>query len=237
MNFQSIHSNPGLLLILAAISGIFTRPSSILQVNSPANFTQYAVKIIARSDCTITQGSGVLVGTDGQILTNWHNVSDASQINIELSDGRRSTASLLAFDPVTDLCLLQSNVPGQYACIQLADTVSVPVGSMVYAIGNPGPLDFSITTGMVGGLDRQIGAIPAPKAVEAFIQTSVPLNPGCSGGPLLNETGQLVGINTAIWSVSGRFEGYSFAIPVKIIQPFLDRYFFKKNNPAPVTTP
>lgn len=188
------------------------------------------IKTLARSDSTgfIVRGSGALIAPEGLILTSYHNVKNAISTEVSLFDGRCFHARLDFFDPHTDLALLKLETTG-LPCFTLKQHALVHIGETVYAIGSPASLDFTLTDGIVGGLDRQIKAIEDPAPVEHFIQTSVPINPGCSGGPLLNRHGELVGINTAIWTKSGRFEGYSFSVPMDVIGAFMDQYTRAKN--------
>lgn len=215
--------------VFALLAGEIDRPGS----GNPEQAVQAAAKIhslVVGTDSTISsvRGSGVFVSADGFLLTNFHNVAEARSIEVERSDGQKFVANLKFTDPRTDLALLKIETKKQ-PFVHLAGAELPQIGQPVYAVGSTGPLDFSYADGVVSGLDRRIGAIESPRSIERFIQTNVPLNPGCSGGPLLNAKGELLGINTAIWSVSGRFEGYSFAIPSVLLRDFLQKYFSEKN--------
>lgn len=183
----------------------------------------------------LVQGSGAIISKQGLILTNFHNVRNAESIEVRLFGGRSYLATTVFSDPRKDLALLKITAQG-LPFFSIDKTANVRVGEVVYAIGSPKQLAFSVTNGIVGGLNRQIGAIEHPHRIERFIQTNVQLNPGCSGGPLLNQDGCLVGINTAILTTNGRFEGYSFAIPVDLVNNFLEEYVAQKKSTKEINT-
>jgi len=159
-------------------------------------------------------GSGVLMTSDGYILTNNHVVKDADQIVVALHDGREAKASLIGTDPEADLALLKislDNLPH----ITAATTERMRVGDVVLAIGNPFGVGQTVTQGIVSATGRnQLGL----NTYENYIQTDAAINPGNSGGALVSAWGELVGINTAIYSQSGGSEGIGFAIPVEVAQ-------------------
>ena len=163
-------------------------------------------------------GSGVLVSPDGYLLTNQHVVDGADDIEVTLSDGRSSSATLVGTDADSDLALLKitlDNVP----VIPFGDISQVSVGDPVLAIGNPFNVGETVTSGIVSALDRnQLGL----STIENFIQTDAAINPGSSGGALVDADGRLVGINTAIYSRSGGSIGIGFAIPVDIAREVMD---------------
>lgn len=165
-------------------------------------------------------GTGAILHPDGIIITNYHNVAQAQDIYVTLHNHQTYLASLLQYNASKDLALLKVS-GGEMTSLPLGHSASVNLGDKVYAIGNPNALDFSLTSGIVGGFNREVRIIEHPRAVERFIQTDVPINPGCSGGPLLNQHGQLIGIVTAISGQSGHFEGYSFAQPVDMVRELL----------------
>jgi len=167
------------------------------------------------------KGAGVLLRADGLIVTNYHNVDLVEHpiIEVTLYDGRTFAAILLHADAARDLALLK--IPAEdLSCLRLGDSSALQVGEAVYAVGHPHYLDFSLTSGIVSAFHRRLDLLPAYQ--EELLQTDVPVNTGCSGGPLLNRRGELVGINTAIVSNSGRFEGYALAIPVEAVRLFLN---------------
>nr|WP_255719649.1 trypsin-like peptidase domain-containing protein [Pelomonas sp. P8] len=157
-------------------------------------------------------GSGVIISADGVLLTNNHVVEGASDIEVQLSDGRQAQATLVGTDPETDVAVLKINLPDLPA-IGLGDATSLQVGDVVLAIGNPFNVGQTVTSGIVSALGRsQLGI----NTFENFIQTDAAINPGNSGGALVDADGRLVGINTAIFSRSGGSLGIGFAIPVDV---------------------
>ncbi len=171
-------------------------------------------------------GSGVIVSSDGYIVTNNHVIANASEIEVVLHDGREMPAKVIGTDPSTDLALMKiEQVDLNYAVFANSDAVKV--GEWVLALGNPFNLTNTVTHGIISAKGRSINIINrhlqgANTAIEAFIQTDAAVNPGNSGGALVNTRGELVGINTAISSRSGSFEGYSFAIPSNIVKKVMD---------------
>jgi Do/DeqQ family serine protease len=155
-------------------------------------------------------GSGVIVSAEGYLLTNNHVVSGASDIEVQLADGRQAQATLVGSDPETDLALLKISLD-RLPVIALGDADHLQVGDTVLAIGNPFNVGQTVTSGIVSALGRtQLGI----NLYENFIQTDAAINPGNSGGALVDGEGNLVGINTAIFSRSGGSLGIGFAIPV-----------------------
>ncbi len=155
-------------------------------------------------------GSGVIVSSDGYLLTNNHVVEGASEIEVQLVDGRQARAQLVGTDPETDLALLQIKL-GALPVIALGDVRALQVGDVVLAIGNPFNVGQTVTSGIVSALGRNRLGL---STFENFIQTDAAINPGNSGGALVDAEGRLVGINTAIYSRSGGSLGIGFAIPV-----------------------
>ncbi len=157
-------------------------------------------------------GSGVIISADGVLLTNNHVVEGASDIEVQLSDGRQTRATIVGTDPETDVAVLRITLP-DLPVIALGDAASLQVGDVVLAIGNPFNVGQTVTSGIVSALGRnQLGI----NAFENFIQTDAAINPGNSGGALVDADGRLVGINTAIFSRSGGSLGIGFAIPVDV---------------------
>ena len=157
-------------------------------------------------------GSGVIISADGVLLTNNHVVEGASDIEVQLSDGRQARAKLLGTDPETDIAVLKIELP-DLPVVALGDAANLQVGDVVLAIGNPFNVGQTVTSGIVSALGRnQLGI----NTFENFIQTDAAINPGNSGGALVDADGWLVGINTAIFSRSGGSLGIGFAIPVDV---------------------
>jgi len=154
-------------------------------------------------------GSGVIVSPEGYLLTNHHVVEDASEIEVQLSDGRQTRARLVGSDVETDIAVLKIEL-GDLPVIALGDVRALQVGDAVLAIGNPFNVGQTVTAGIVSALDRKQGDTP----FQNFIQTDAAINPGNSGGALVDANGALVGINTAIFSRTGGSLGIGFAVPV-----------------------
>lgn len=158
-------------------------------------------------------GSGFIISGDGYVLTNHHVVEDASEVKVKLADRREFTAKVVGSDQQYDVALLKiegSNLP----TVRIGDSNTLKPGQWVVAIGSPFGLDHSVTAGVVSAVGRSTGG-PDQRYVP-FIQTDVAINQGNSGGPLLNTRGEVVGINSQIFSASGGFMGISFAIPVDL---------------------
>ncbi len=164
-------------------------------------------------------GSGVIISSDGYIVTNNHVVEDADDIQIVLNDKRKYTAKLIGRDPATDIALLkieEKDLP----TIPYGNSDKLKIGEWVLAVGNPFNLTSTVTAGIVSAKARNINLLRQKQqyAIESFIQTDAAVNPGNSGGALVNTNGELVGINTAIASQTGSYSGYSFAVPVSIVK-------------------
>ncbi len=167
-------------------------------------------------------GSGVIFSRDGYIVTNNHVINGAQDIEVTLSDNRIFSAELIGKDPNTDLAVLKIDET-QLPTIELGDSDELKVGEWVLAVGNPfGYLTSTVTAGIVSAKGRNIRLLREKYAIESFIQTDAAVNPGNSGGALVDTDGRLVGINTAIATQSGVFSGYSFAIPVDIVIKIVD---------------
>lgn len=187
----------------------------------------------------MASGSGVIVTPDGYIITNNHVVEKASKIEIILTDNRSYEAKVIGLDPNTDLALVKvdaKNLP----VVKLGNSDNVQVGEWVLAVGYPFTLQSTVTAGIVSAKGRSIGILgesnqrnyrrgqneapPVNSAIESFIQTDAAINRGNSGGALVNTQGELVGINAAIASQSGNYEGYGFAIPVNLAKKIMDDF-------------
>jgi len=156
-------------------------------------------------------GSGFIVSSDGYILTNNHVIRDADEIIVRLSDRRELEAKLIGADERSDLAVLKVEASGLPA-VELGDSDDLEVGEWVLAIGSPFGFDYTVTAGIVSALGR---SLPNENYVP-FIQTDVAINPGNSGGPLFNLEGEVIGINSQIYTRSGGFMGVSFAIPITV---------------------
>ncbi|WP_238892366.1 S1C family serine protease [Blattabacterium cuenoti] len=166
-------------------------------------------------------GSGVIISSDGYIVTNHHVIQNADKIEITLNNQRTYEAKLIGSDPSTDISLLKINEKN-LPFIFFSDSNKVQVGEWVLAIGNPFDLNSTVTAGIISAKNRSIGLLKgephsSSSAIESFFQTDAAVNPGNSGGALINTQGELIGINTAISSDSGNFIGYSFAAPSNLV--------------------
>ena len=166
-------------------------------------------------------GSGVIISGDGYILTNNHVVNNADEVEVVLDDQRTYKAEVLGTDPNTDLALIKIKESG-LSYIPYGNSEDVQVGEWVLAVGNPFNLNSTVTAGIVSAKARNINILREEFAIESFIQTDAAVNPGNSGGALVNTKGELIGINTAIASTTGSYAGYSFAVPVNIAKKVVD---------------
>lgn len=170
-----------------------------------------------------SSGSGVIVSDDGYVVTNHHVIDEASNVEVIMNNNQRFYAKVMGTDPSTDLALLKikaNNLP----FVKYGDSDALNPGEWVLAIGNPFDLNSTVTAGIVSAKARNIGILRDRNnlTVEAFIQTDAAVNPGNSGGALVNVRGELIGINSAIATSSGSYQGYSFAIPVSLVRKVID---------------
>ena len=166
-------------------------------------------------------GSGVVLTPDGYIVTNNHVVEGADEVEITFNNHVKKAATIIATDPTTDLALIK--VEGSdYDFLTFGDSDNVRIGEWVLAVGNPFQLSSTVTAGIVSAKARDLSILGEGTSVESFIQTDAAVNPGNSGGALVNMKGELVGINAAIASHTGSYEGYSFAIPSNIVRKVVD---------------
>ena len=182
-------------------------------------------------DVPLGRGSGFIVSSDGYILTNNHVVARAERIDVELVDGRSLPAKLIGRDPTTDVAVLKVEAD-DLPQVSLGNSEAMEVGELVLAIGNPGTafgsaLPFTVTTGIISAKGRSLGIIQraaggSAYAIEDLLQTDAVINPGNSGGPLVNHRGEVIGINTAIASVTGYYQGYGFAIPISLAKNVME---------------
>jgi serine protease Do len=170
-----------------------------------------------------SSGSGVIISDDGYIVTNNHVIEEANNIEVVMNNNQRFYAKLIGTDPTTDLALLKiraKNLP----FIRYGDSDKIIPGEWVLAVGNPFDLNSTVTAGIVSAKARNIGILRDRNnlQIESFIQTDAAVNPGNSGGALVNLRGELIGVNTAIATSSGSYQGYSFAIPVSLVKKVMD---------------
>lgn len=176
-----------------------------------------------RQELKTSLGSGVLISSQGYILTNNHVIEGADEIQVKLADGRKVKAIVVGTDPETDLAVL-SITAGKLPVVTIGDSESLRVGDIVLAIGNPFGVGQTVTQGIISATGRDHLGI---NTYEDFIQTDAAINPGNSGGALINVRGELIGINSAIFSKSGGSQGIGFAIPVNLAKGVLKQIIEK----------
>ena len=195
------------------ISAASSSIESVVFIESliPANGSTYHTKRFTKST-----GSGVIISNDGYIVTNNHVIQNAESIQVTLNNNKEFVAKVIGFDEQTDLALLKIEST-QLDYVIFGNSDSLMIGEWVLAVGNPFRLQSTVTAGIVSAKARNINVLEK-QGIESFIQTDAAVNPGNSGGALINTNGELVGINTAILSSSGGYEGFSFAIPSKLVK-------------------
>ena len=165
-----------------------------------------------------SSGSGVIISPDGYIITNNHVIEEGNRFEVSLNNNEEYNAKLIGTDPYTDLAVLKITTPESLPHLVFGNSDSVRIGEWVLAVGNPFNLSSTVTAGIVSAKGRHIDILEGDYSIESFIQTDAAVNPGNSGGALVNTNGELIGINTAIITRSGRYEGYSFAVPSNLAQ-------------------
>lgn len=214
---------PLYLLILLCL---WTMPSSAESLQEPAqqelsledvieSVSPAVVEIaVATTDGEQVSGAGFVVGKDGYVVTNAHVVENAAKTTIITTNEDEYSAKIIGIDSKTDVALLQADQPLGLAPAQFADSDNVRVGNTVFAIGNPYGLGNSVSLGIISAKERDISSGP----YDNFLQTDAAINQGNSGGPLFNLQGEIIGMNTAIFSTDGRNQGLGFATPANIVQ-------------------
>ena len=174
------------------------------------------------------QGTGFIIDRRGYILTNHHVVDNARKISVTLVNETKVDALLIGLDPTSDLAVIK--IPERYVTdiAELGDSDTIKVGQKAIAIGNPFGLSHTLTTGIVSALKREIQ--DKGSTLYDLIQTDTAINPGNSGGPLLNSNGQVMGVNTAIFSISGGYQGIGFAIPINRAKTVATQIILGRNN-------
>ncbi len=164
------------------------------------------------------EGSGVVLDRQGHILTNFHVVDGARQIQVTLFDGNTYDARLIGQDPATDVAVLKIDAPpASLFPVVFGNSTQLRVGQRVFAIGNPFGLERTLTTGIIASLNRSLPGRRSGRSLKSIIQIDAAINPGNSGGPLLDSHARMIGMNTAIASKTGESAGVGFAIPVSTI--------------------
>lgn len=211
-------------IAMPSVVNIFTRkeikeePSHPL-LNDPMFRRFFGEQFESRTRRTSSLGSGVIVSSNGYILTNHHVVEAADEVEVALVDGRKARASIIGSDPETDLAVLKIKLK-ELPAITFGQSQQVKVGDVVLAVGNPFGVGQSVTMGIVGAMSRSRVGI---NTFEDFIQTDAAINPGNSGGALTDTSGKLIGINTAIYSSSGGSLGIGFAIPIHVAKQIMEQ--------------
>ena len=186
----------------------------------PGNIFEFFYGYGEQARPQVGTGSGVIISPDGYIVTNNHVIAKANQLMVTLNDNKTYEASVVGTDPNTDIALLKVETEAPLPYLVFGDSDNVKVGEWVLAVGNPFNLTSTVTAGIVSAKARNLGRN------QSFIQTDAAVNPGNSGGALVNTNGELIGINTAITSQTGSYIGYSFAVPSniarKVVQDLLE---------------
>ena len=213
---------------------LHARSNSAFQSSAPTNFIESAEiatpavvnirallenggSIWSGGSLTGSSGSGVIMTPDGYIVTNHHVVERSTDIKVTLADKREYKAKLVGSDTSTDIALLKIEEV-ELPFIVFGNSDSIRIGEWVLAVGNPFNLESTVTAGIISAKGRNINILGGAASIESFIQTDAAVNPGNSGGALVNTAGELIGINTAIITESGSYEGYSFAVPSNLVQ-------------------
>jgi len=209
---DAVASSSASVVTIYTMKTVTEKPHPLLEDPTFNQFFSDQLKRRQRNRSETNLGSGVIIGTDGYILTNQHVIDGADEILISLADGRGSQAVLIGEDRDTDIAILQIPMTG-LAGINIAQEESLRVGDVVLAIGNPLNVGQTVTMGIISATGRnRIGL----NTFENFIQTDAAINPGNSGGALVNARGELIGINTAIFSQTVGAQGIGFAIPISL---------------------
>ena len=202
---------------MAVRSVVYVKVTKKAQMQAPSSILDYLFGFANTPKDQVGIGSGVIISENGFIVTNNHVVSGGDEFEVTLYDNSVYTASLVGADPATDLALIKID-KADCTPLEMGDSDLLRLGEWVLAIGSPYDLRSTITAGIVSAKGRSFPNYSGQYRVESFIQTDAAVNPGNSGGALVNTSGQLVGINTSIISLTGSYAGYSFAVPVNIVK-------------------
>ena len=199
----------------------FYIPEDFVETANTATQAVVNITVTSRNTTEPTAGgSGVIISQDGYVITNNHVIEGGGRVEVSLQNKRIYKATVVGKDPYTDLALLKIEANGLKPLV-FANSDNVQVGQWVLAVGNPFNLSSTVTAGIVSAKGRDINILQGLYTIESFIQTDAVVNPGNSGGALVNMRGELVGINAAIMSETGAYEGYSFAIPSNLVQKIM----------------
>ena len=208
---------------MAVRSVVYVKVTKKAVIQAPSSILDYLFGFANTPKDQVGIGSGVIISKDGYIVTNNHVVSGGDEFEVTLYDNSTYTARLVGADPATDLALIKIDAT-DLEPLAMGDSDDLRLGEWVLAIGSPYDLRSTITAGIVSAKGRSFPNYDGQYRVESFIQTDAAVNPGNSGGALVNIAGQLVGINTSIISLTGSYSGYSFAVPVNIVRKVTDDF-------------
>lgn len=187
-----------------------------IQSSGPRNIMEFIYGFQGEERPQVGIGSGVIITADGYIVTNNHVIKDASKLEVSLNNNKTYEATLIGTDPNSDIALIKIDPKEKLPYLAFGDSDNTKVGEWVLAVGNPFDLTSTVTAGIISAKARDLGKR------QSFIQTDAAVNPGNSGGALVNTNGDLIGINTAITSQTGSYVGYSFAVPSNIAKKVVD---------------
>ena len=208
---------------MAVRSVVYVKVTKKAVLQAPSSILDYLFGFAATPKDQVGIGSGAIISQDGYIVTNNHVVNGGDEFEVTLYDNSVYTATLVGADPATDLALIKIDKTDCEA-LPMGDSDTLRLGEWVLAIGSPYDLRSTITAGIVSAKGRSFPNYDGQYRVESFIQTDAAVNPGNSGGALVNTLGELVGINTSIISLTGSYAGYSFAVPVNIVKKVTDDF-------------
>ena len=195
---------------------VHVKNTSIQKNNTPWWYRNFYGDDDEKMNKRIGTGSGVIISADGLIITNYHVIEDATEIEITSNKNKTYKAEIIGSDPNTDLAVLKINPDENLPFIPFGDSDNSRIGEWVLAVGNPFNLNSTVTAGIISAKSRDLNDRDSKN--QSFIQTDAAVNMGNSGGALVNTSGELIGINTAISSITGGFVGYSFAVPSNIVR-------------------
>jgi Do/DeqQ family serine protease len=185
-------------------------------VSQPGSFMDFFYGSEGRQRSQVGTGSGVIISPDGYIVTNNHVIAKANELNVTLNNNKTYEAEIIGTDPNSDIALIKIEADVKLPYLAFGDSDNTKIGEWVLAVGNPFNLTSTVTAGIVSAKARDLGRN------QSFIQTDAAVNPGNSGGALVNTNGDLIGINTAITSQTGSYVGYSFAVPSNIAKKVVE---------------
>ncbi len=194
------------------VSAVFNQvQNSVVHITSRGHERDFFMRLVPVEGT----GTGVIISTDGYILTNNHVVGGSESLIVALATGEEVEGEIIGVDPHTDLAIIKIDPPGTLTVAKLGDSDEIRPGQMAIAIGNPYRLDNTVTVGVISAVNRTL-TVEGSYRIRGVIQTDAAINPGNSGGPLLNSRGEVIGINSAIITTTEGFQGIGFSIPINI---------------------